>query len=92
MEKSLLKTNMWIAHFGPALVAKRFAPQVDPFLLALAGSLPDALFFVLAILGVEEIKYSDKSEKKGYVNFFGGRGSSCFPYVSPSRICLIGDA
>lgn len=74
---------MWIAHFGPALIAKQFAPQADAGLLALAGALPDALFFVFAVLGIETIKYSDKSEKRGYVNFTGGKGSSCFPYDEP---------
>jgi len=38
---------MWIAHFAPGLVAKPLAPSIPLWLLALAGALPDAAFFVL---------------------------------------------
>ncbi|KIM31676.1 hypothetical protein M408DRAFT_327142 [Serendipita vermifera MAFF 305830] len=71
---------MWIAHFAPGLALKRMAPDTPLALLSLAGALPDALFMVFAILGIETIKYSDKSQDPSYRNPTGGRGSGCFPY------------
>jgi hypothetical protein len=43
---------MWIAHFAPGLVAKPLAPGIPLWLLALAGTLPDAAFFVLSFADV----------------------------------------
>jgi len=74
---------MWIAHFAPGLVAKPFAPGIPLWLLALAGALPDAAFFVLSLLGLESF-----SVDKGLMN----RG--CFPYATnyPFSHSLLGMA
>jgi hypothetical protein len=52
------------------LVAKPFAPNVPLSVLALAGASPDALFFVLNLLGVESFEVKSKFIRKG----------GCFPY------------
>lgn len=61
---------MWIAHYASGLIAKPFAPDVPLSLLALAGALPDAFFFVLSLLGFESFSISSKVIRKG----------GCFPY------------
>ncbi|EPQ60345.1 hypothetical protein GLOTRDRAFT_118651 [Gloeophyllum trabeum ATCC 11539] len=62
---------MWIAHYASGLVAKPFAPGVPLWLLALAGALPDAVFFVLNFLGIESFQVDPGLQKKG-----------CFPYAT----------
>ncbi|CAG7854589.1 SubName: Full=Uncharacterized protein {ECO:0000313/EMBL:CCA76130.1} [Serendipita indica DSM 11827] len=61
---------MWIAHYASGLIAKPFAPDVPLSLLALAGALPDAFFFVLNLGGLESFSISSKVLRKG----------GCFPY------------
>ncbi|GAO52809.1 hypothetical protein SAICODRAFT_51863 [Saitoella complicata NRRL Y-17804] len=71
---------MWVAHFAPALILKRFAPSTPITLLALAGVLPDFLFFINVLLGLEEIKYRPHE--------------GCFPYECnyPFTHSLLGEA
>ncbi|KAJ7083550.1 hypothetical protein C8R44DRAFT_836466 [Mycena epipterygia] len=73
---------MWIAHFAPALALKPFFPNLPMWALAMAGSLPDAIFFVNAMLGIEEFRYSPTLNLRG-----------CFPYANdyPYSHSLVGE-
>ncbi|KAJ7788667.1 hypothetical protein B0H14DRAFT_3576166 [Mycena olivaceomarginata] len=73
---------MWIAHFAPALALKPFFPNLPMWTLAMAGSLPDAIFFVNAMLGIEEFRYSPTLNLRG-----------CFPYANdyPYSHSLVGE-
>jgi hypothetical protein len=57
---------MWVSHFAPAFYLKPLSPSTPLGLLALAGALPDILWLILSITGIEEITY----------NLHDG----CFPY------------
>ncbi|KAF8315927.1 hypothetical protein DL93DRAFT_2227199 [Clavulina sp. PMI_390] len=72
---------MWIAHFAPAFARKTVSPNVPLWVLALAGSIPDAAFFVNAILGIESFRYNTTLEARG-----------CFPYSNdyPYSHSLVG--
>ncbi|KAH7927238.1 hypothetical protein BV22DRAFT_1007297 [Leucogyrophana mollusca] len=74
---------MWIAHFAPGLVAKPFAPGVPLSLLALAGAIPDATFFILNFFGLESFSVDPKLMRRG-----------CFPYATdyPFSHSLVGMA
>ncbi|KAJ6587550.1 hypothetical protein DFH09DRAFT_909483 [Mycena vulgaris] len=73
---------MWIAHFAPALALKPFFPNLPMWALAMAGSLPDAIFFANAMLGIEEFRYSPTLNLRG-----------CFPYANeyPYSHSLVGE-
>lgn len=79
---ALSSPNMWIAHFAPALALKPFFPNLPMWALAMAGSLPDAIFFVNAMLGIEEFRYSPTLNLRG-----------CFPYANdyPYSHSLVGE-
>ncbi|KZT30899.1 hypothetical protein NEOLEDRAFT_1238075 [Neolentinus lepideus HHB14362 ss-1] len=72
---------MWIAHYASGLVAKPFAPGVPLWLLALAGAIPDAVFFVLNVIGVESFQVDPDLQRRG-----------CFPYATyyPYSHSLVG--
>ncbi|KIJ66339.1 hypothetical protein HYDPIDRAFT_86875 [Hydnomerulius pinastri MD-312] len=74
---------MWIGHVAPALAAKPFAPGVPLSILALAGALPDATFFVLNFLGIESFRVDEGLMNRG-----------CFPYATnyPYSHSLVGMA
>ncbi|EGN93168.1 hypothetical protein SERLA73DRAFT_190053 [Serpula lacrymans var. lacrymans S7.3] len=74
---------MWIAHFAPGLAAKPLAPSVPLSLLALAGAIPDAAFFVLSFLHLESFRVDPNLMKRG-----------CFPYATdyPISHSLVGMA
>lgn len=63
---------MWIAHFASGLVAKPFAPRVPLAVLAFAGAMPDALFFVLQFFGIESFNLDESIARQG----------GCFPYTN----------
>lgn len=75
---------MWIGHVAPGLVAKVFAPGVPLWLLALAGFLPDAAFFILNFFGVERFRMHEELARRG----------GCFPYATdyPYSHSLVGIA
>lgn len=54
------------------LVAKPFAPRVPLVVLALAGALPDAVFFILQFLGIESFNLDQAIANRG----------GCFPYTN----------
>lgn len=54
------------------LIAKPFAPRVPLVVLALAGALPDAVFFILQFLGVESFNLDQSIANSG----------GCFPYTN----------
>ncbi|KIP11743.1 hypothetical protein PHLGIDRAFT_63177, partial [Phlebiopsis gigantea 11061_1 CR5-6] len=62
----------WIAHFASGLVAKPFAPRVSLAVLAFAGPMPDALFFVLQFFGIESFNLAESIARQG----------GCFPYTN----------
>ncbi|KAH9858314.1 hypothetical protein C2E23DRAFT_865209 [Lenzites betulinus] len=73
---------MWIAHYASGLIAKPFAPTVPLSILALAGALPDVVFFILQFFGLETFNL-DESITRG-----------CFPYSNdyPYSHSLLGMA
>ncbi|OCH95660.1 hypothetical protein OBBRIDRAFT_766806 [Obba rivulosa] len=60
---------MWVGHYASGLIAKPFAPTVPLWLLALAGAVPDAIFFILQFFGIESFNLDPKLIPRG-----------CFPY------------
>ena len=60
-------TDVWVG-----LIAKPFAPRVPLLVLTLAGAFPDALFFVLQMLGIESFNLDAKITQSG----------GCFPYTN----------
>lgn len=75
---------MWIGHYTSGLIAKPFAPRIPLLVLAFAGIAPDALFFVLQMLGIESFNLDTKIAKSG----------GCFPYTNdyPLSHSLVGMA
>ncbi|KAJ7763741.1 hypothetical protein B0H16DRAFT_1311031, partial [Mycena metata] len=61
---------------------KPFFPNLPMWTLAMAGSLPDAVFFANAMLGIEEFRYSPTLNRRG-----------CFPYANeyPYSHSLVGE-
>ena len=58
-------------HFGIGLIAKPFAPRVPLIVLAFAGVLPDAKFFLLQFFGIETFNFGAGIARRG-----------CFPYTN----------
>lgn len=54
------------------LVAKPFAPRVPLAVLTLAGALPDVVFFLLQLVGIETFNFDQSIVRKG----------GCFPYTN----------
>ncbi len=47
---------MFVGHYGPALVARRFAPGVSLFWFFIAAQFVDILFFLFVLAGIEQVR------------------------------------